>query len=310
MDRPLAVKILHNVFGSYRVQGSELMFVCPACEHHKHKLSFNIDRNVFKCWICDYRGKSIRRAVRRFGSFSDLIEWDRISGKPDITQFDFLFTEIEEEKVTVELPKEFKTLATRKPSIVDKEPINYLLARGLTKEDIIRWKIGYCNSGPYKNRIIIPSFDDEGDLNYFISRTYRGDFYKYKNPRANKNVVFNELFVDWDKDLTIVEGVFDAIVAGNSVPILGSTLSNDSRLIQKIVLNDTPVFIALDEDARDKENKLIRTLLKYDIELYKIDTSGIEDIGSISKQEFERRKKTAVRVDNTDYLLLDLLAAI
>ena len=73
--------------------------------------------------------------------------------------------------------------------------------------------------------IVIPSFDDDGDVNYFAARSYNGDSYKYKNPRASKNIVFNELFVNWNADLTIVEGAFDAIVAGNAVPILGSTLA-------------------------------------------------------------------------------------
>jgi len=158
--------------------------------------------------------------------------------------------------------------------------------------------------------VIIPSFDDDGDVNFFIARSYSGDSYKYKNPRASKNIVFNELFIDWNEDLTIVEGVFDAVVAGNAAPILGSTLQKHARLIQKIVYNDTPVFVALDPDAQKKENKLIQTLLKYDIELYKIDVSGYEDIGSMSREVFNERKQNASFIDRDNYLLLNLLSAI
>ena len=157
---------------------------------------------------------------------------------------------------------------------------------------------------------MFPSFDSDGDINYFVARSYNGDSYKYKNPKASKNIVFNHLYIDWNKDLIIVEGIFDAVIAGNSVPILGSTLRADSELIREIVRNDTPVFIALDPDAREKENKIIQTLLKYDIEMYKIDVSGYEDVGSMSKDVFLERKNNAVFIDREDYLLMNLLTAI
>jgi hypothetical protein len=122
--------------------------------------------------------------------------------------------------------------------------------------------------------------------------------------------VFNELFINWNEDLIIVEGVFDALVAGNSVPILGSTLRSDSELIRKIVLNDTPIYVALDPDARKKENRIIQMLLKYDIEMYKIDVNGYEDIGSMPREVFEERKNNASFIDRDDYLLLNLLSAV
>ena len=186
----------------------------------------------------------------------------------------------------------------------------YLDARGITEADILKWKIGYCFSGEYRNRIIIPSFDEDGDCSYFIARSYTGDSYKYKNPRASKDIVFNELFINWNDDLILVEGVFDALVAGNAVPILGSTLRSNSDLVRKIVLNDTPIYVALDPDARKKENKIIKTLLEYDIELYKIDVSGYEDVGSMPKEVVEERKNNASFIDRDNYLLLNLLSAV
>ena len=122
--------------------------------------------------------------------------------------------------------------------------------------------------------------------------------------------MFNELFIDWNKDLVLVEGVFDALVAGNAVPILGSTLRSGSDLLRKIVRNDTPIYIALDPDAADKERRIIEMLLRYDIELYKIDVSGYEDIGSMPKDVFVERKNNAAFIDRDNYLLLNLLSAV
>ena len=79
------------------------------------------------------------------------------------------------------------------------------------RSDIQLWKIGYCPKGKYGGRIIIPSFNNNGRINYFISRSYVGHQRKYLNPSASKDFIFNELFIDWDEPVVLVEGVFDSI---------------------------------------------------------------------------------------------------
>ena len=48
----------------------------------------------------------------------------------------------------------------------------------------------------------------------------------------------------------------------------------------------------------------------YDIELYKIDVSGYEDVGSMTKEAFKERKNSAAFIDRDNYLLLNLLSAV
>ena len=313
MSTKSKLKIVSAVLGNHiQTSSDEYYFACPVCDHHKLKFAVNIKKGLYHCWACDYRGRKLRRLIRRFGTFTQLQKWDQQHGRTDLDQIIDLFSECpkEEEKEKLELPPEFRTLTDNMPPRTAGRALRYLQERGLTKEDILRWKIGFCFSGEYRNRIIVPSFDTDGDVNYFIARSNSGDSYKYKNPRASKNIIFNELYVNWNEDLILVEGVFDAIVAGNAVPILGSTLRTDSQLLRKIVENDTPVYIALDPDARNKENRIIKMLLEYDIELYKIDVSGFEDVGSMTKEDFQKRKQTAKMIDRESYLLLDLLSAI
>jgi len=312
MNKKEAKKILHETFGTYHDKGNELLFRCPSCGHRKHKFSVNLNKNVYKCWICDYRGRNIRRAIRRFGTFTQLQKWDQITNRSDLEKFADLFATPKhtEDTQKLELPKEFISLSSEKTPATGLYALSYLHKRGVTRNDILKWKIGYCFGGEYRNRIIIPSFDNDGDINYFVARSYNSDSYKYKNPKASKDITFNELYIDWNKDLIMVEGIFDALVAGNAVPILGSTLRAGSRLLREIVRNDTPVYIALDPDVADKERRLIKTLLRYDVELYKIDVSGYEDVGTMSKQVFEQRKNKATFIDNDNYLLLDMLSTI
>ena len=312
MNKKEAKKVLHETLGYFSDKGDELLFACPSCNHRKRKFSVNLDKNVYKCWVCDYRGRNIRRIVRRFGSYTQLQKWDQITNRSDLERFADLFMEPESCEVAekLELPEEFVSLCSDIIPATGIYAMRYLQKRGVTKADILKWKIGYCFSGEYRNRIIIPSFNIDGEVNYFIARSFSGDSYKYKNPRASKDITFNELYINWSKDLVMVEGVFDALVAGNAVPILGSTLRKGSKLLQQIVRNDTPVYIALDPDAADKERKVIKTLLEYDIEMYKVDVSGYEDVGSMPREVFYDRKNNASVIDGDNYLLLDLLSNI
>ena len=108
--------------------------------------------------------------------------------------------------------------------------------------------------------------------------------------------------------MILVEGVFDAIVAGeNAIPILGSTLRENTKLFQAIAINDTPVYLALDEDAKKKTGQIVKNMLQYDIELLEIDTSGCEDVGSMSHDVFIERKNQAKSVDYDNFFLINAL---
>jgi DNA primase len=310
VSRDKKTVILKDVLGSYRRSGDEMLFYCPKCKHHKRKLSINLEKDVFKCWVCDYRANSVYRLIRKYGTFLQKSEWEELDGKVELSQsfYDKLFgsTEEEEEK-TIDLPKEYISLANKTLPITAASPLNYLKSRGVGRQDIVRWKIGYCRAGEYSNRIIIPSFNKDGHVNCFVARSYGDDWMKYKMPEGiSKDIIFNELYVDWKNDLTITEGCFDAIKAGNAVPLLGSTLREDSRLFQEIVKHDTPIYVALDPDAEKKAKRLISALLQYDVELYKVDISGYNDVGEMSKDEFNKRKKGAISMNSSSYLKYEI----
>jgi DNA primase len=298
--------LLKEIFGSYYKSGNEYLFKCknPECRG-KQKLSINLDKNVFKCWICDLKGNNIKRLIRRYGTFLQKQEWNNISGEVDLSvslESFFKPEKVEESPEIVKLPKEFVSLANKNLPLSSLDARRYLANRGITKEDILKWKIGYCKDGDYANRIIIPSFNKEGNINYFVARTYVDAWDTYNNPKVSKDLIFNELYVDWKNDLTLVEGAFDAIKAGNAIPLLGSSLRDDSKLFQEILRHDTPIYIALDPDAEKKAFKLIKDFLSYDIELYKIDVSGFKDVGEMTTQMFEKRKKQATLINQETYM--------
>jgi DNA primase len=113
-------------------------------------------------------------------------------GRPK--DFDDLFgTKVEEETETIlKLPDEFKSLANKCLPRSAAPFLRYLSQRGVTRKEIIKWKIGYCSEGDYRNRVIIPSFNKDGFVNYYVARSIGDDWQKYKNPPASKDIIFNE----------------------------------------------------------------------------------------------------------------------
>ena len=288
--------ILREVLGSRYDSRDETLYHCPFCKHHKKKLSVNVTKGFFKCWVCDTKG-AISYLIKRFGTIDDRHDWALLDQEVDFSTMDLIFNQPEEKFPPVDLPSEYMCLAKKGLPPAANEAISYLWSRGIGQKDILYHKIGFCLTGKYKKRIIIPSFDDEGNCNYFTARSYSGDWLSYKNPPASKNIIFNDLLINWNEPITLVEGPFDSIKMKNSIPILGSTLKETTKLFKKIVEKQTKVYIGLDEDALNKSMKIISLLLEYGLDVYKLDTSDIEDIGSITKTEAEELKQEASQID-------------
>ena len=313
MSEGKKLDIVKSFLGACTKSGSEYLFHCPFCDHHKKKLSVNVSKDKYKCWICDRAG-STHRLVKRLGSFLQQQKWKELTGVVEVSEFEKIILEQNipeepEEEAILELPEEFVSLCNKNSSATAM-PLNYLARRDIYKQDILRWKMGYCPKGQYEGRIIIPSFNMDGQVNYFIARTYDKSWRKYMNPPESKDIIFNELMVDWESDIVITEGVFDAIKIENSIPILGSSLREGSKLFQQIIKYDPAVYMALDPDAETKEYKMIESLLKYGIEVYKVPIKPYKDAGEMSHEEFMERKKSATLIKNSDYLLLDKILSI
>ena len=264
MSKDKKIKILGDILGRYYSNSSEYLFHCPSCDHHKRKLSINLEKNVFKCWVCDWSGKNVYRIIRRYGSTDNKYEWQSFDQEIEIENFsDKLFATKEKKK-----------------------------------------QIGYCSSGTYAGRVVIPSFNIEGDVNYFVTRSYDNDWKKYMNPQVSRDIVFNHPYMNFHEPIILVEGVFDSIKAGeNSIPLLGSTLNENSLLFYQVVKHDTPVYLALDPDANKKTNRIINLLLSHNVETYLVSVAPHKDPGEMSKSQFNAKLETSVLLDTNNYLL-------
>jgi len=100
----------------------------------------------------------------------------------------------------------------------------------------------------------------------------------------------------------LVEGVFDAMKCQNAIPLLGSTLRENSILFQKICERKPNVYLALDDDVKDKEFGIAKRLREYGINAMSIKITPYADIGEMPVEIVEERKQNADIVSDLDYL--------
>ena len=226
-------------------KSNEYMWWSPFITHHKPKLQVNIQTGKWHCWVSNQGGHNLFQLFKKVGaSRQDFRELSKLIGETT-----FYNTKDEPGNKDITLPKEFKSLSEPHISIIKDHAMLFLKKRGITEEDIIRYNLGYCTEGPYQNRIIIPSYDSNGRLNYFVGRDFYSSTLKYKNPPIPKDVIGFDLYVNWSLPIILVEGVFDAMsVKNNSIPLFGKTIL--PRLYKKIVEKKVKdIFIVLDSDA-------------------------------------------------------------
>lgn len=260
------VDLLRDVLGHEKQHydsKKQISFDCPVCAAEKGvegdgkgNLEINYFRGVYKCWACaETHGTQgvLGKLFDKFGTKKQKQIWDLLKPEKE--------GEKEKPKIYLRLPQgytKFKDSNIR--FIPHREAINYLYSRGITDEMIEKYDIGYTVSGDYAYRIIVPSYNEDGYLNYFVSRAWVPKKMKYKNPSVPKEeIIFNESRVDWTKDIYLCEGVFDAFFLPNPIPMLGKFLS--TNLFQKLYDNaEGNLHICLDGDAWTDGLKLYHNL--------------------------------------------------
>lgn len=279
--------------GESRVQWE---YNCPSqkcrADHNKYNLSYNSKNHIFKCWKCKYSG-FISRLVSDYGSKEDLRRLRLLLPDYKHTNFNiFRKPEIDHNLLTCSLPEGYMPLNSERKSRLYELARNYVInVRKISENQIDKLNIGYTENGPRKYRIIIPSYNSVGKINYYEARTYlEGVKPNYFGPESpnKEDIIFNEKFINWDLPVYLVEGVFDAIRIPNAIPMLGKTPS--PLLINKLLKQNAKVIICLDSDALKDGIDIYKQLTSLGLDVYFVDLKGKKDISKI----FEDDGQTAV----------------
>jgi len=292
MDNTALLFLTESVLGKGQATSKgNYAFKCPFCTHHKNKLEISLrttdkKENFWHCWVCGAKGKTLLSLFKKIKAPSSKIAELNILVVPNKKDKTI-------EQGAPELPKEFisfsdheKFITDRVAQIESKHAFKFLSKRGITNEDIIKYNIGFCKEGPYAKRVIIPSYDNLGQLNYFIARAYKDSDRKYKNPPiAAKEAIGFELYINWDAPIILVEGMFDALtIKRNVIPLFGKVLHD--KLMKKLVESSVNrIYIALDNDARKDALKQAETLMSYGKEVYLVEMEG-KDANEIGFEQF------------------------
>lgn len=272
-------QLIESVLGKGKVTNKgNIAHHCPFCQSRQKKLevqSITNDKgeNPWHCWVCNKSGKKLTTLFKALNvsrdKIAELYKVLSIQPKYSNNQIGSTF----QSTTAVDLPKEYIPLFRNSESIEYKNAIHYLRAkRKITLSEIVKYSIGYCETGEYAKKIIIPSYDEFGKLNYFVGRAYyEAESFKHKNPEVSKNCVGFELFINWSLPLVLVEGAFDAIaVRRNAIPLFGKTISEDLR--KKIIENKvSQLYICLDKDAQKQALEHAEYFMNNGVEVYFVD---------------------------------------
>ena len=198
---------------------------------------------------------------------------------------------------------------------------NYLLQRGLTEEDITKWRIGYCDftyANRYKennndddarrfkkftNRIIFSVLDHRNQIVGFSGRRLPDQddkFVKYLNSSDKDNPLFkkNEIvyglnyakkaiadlgFVIW------VEGFFDVILMHqigieNTVASMGTAITPEQIKLVKKFTNNVILFLDPDEAGQEAMKKSLELFSAENIEVKIIQgINGLDPAETVKK---------------------------
>jgi DNA primase len=262
------VELLTDVLGEpkqhYESKG-QISFDCPVCAEEKGldsgdgkgNLEINYIRHVYKCWACGETHGTHGPLGKLFDGYATKQQkkvYNLI--KPEELQLQ------DKKRVRLRLPEGFTTFKDSNPRFIPHiEAYKYLQSRGINDEMIEKYSIGYTVQGEFAYRVIIPSFDKDGILNYFVGRAWVNKKMKYKNPASvpKDEIIFNEKLIDWDKDIFLVEGAFDSFFLSNPLVMLGKKMS---KLIFETLYSkaNSNIIICVDGDAWEDGLKMYHEL--------------------------------------------------
>jgi len=293
------LQLLESVLGKGKpTSGDNIAFFSPFTSHYKPKLEININtnhagENAWHCWISDKKGRSISSLFKqlnlskeKFEQLERIVESTRYRSQNSVT----------EKPIAVQLPEQYRPLWIKKLTPDYRNAIHYLSKRGITAFDILKYRIGYCESGEYSGKIIIPSYDAAGQLNYFVSRAfYKEDKQKHKNPKISKDIIGFEMFINWAEPIILCEGSFDAIaIKRNAIPLFGKIIQPalQKKIIQEHVRD---IYICLDADALKNAVQIAQRFMGEGLNVYFVELAN-EDASEI------RFKQITKIITDTDVL--------
>lgn len=302
------LNLLESVFGKSNYKsGDYYYFYSPFKRHHKQKLAININtvngKNIWKCFISPNSGKRLTSLFNKVSVDSSTKKELYSILNLNLRNYD----EYVENNIKLELPKEYKPLyVDRKLDLNYKRALDYLLnVRKISRDDIYKYRIGYCDSGDFSEMIIFPSFDKNCNLNFYTGRTYTNNNYKFKIPKGIKrNFIGFESFINWNLPVVITEAALDAIaIKRNAIPLFGKTIND--KIKEKIIENECDVYLCLDDEGILNSLKYAEYFLNEGLNVYVVELDS-KDPSDLGYEKIQSKLKSTKKIDKKELFKLNL----
>lgn len=272
-------------------RGKNYFGICPFHDDHNPSMSVSPEKGVYKCFVCGNAGnvfnfvmeyekvsfyESVKIVADKIGVSIDIStskkENTRKSPLYDIYNISYKFYQNNLNTVYGKDAKKY--LLNRKIdedviknfniglSLSDSELCNALKAKGFKDDDIVSSGVAVQNGNNiydiYKNRIMFPLYDLEGNVVGFSGRIYnQKSESKYINTKETEIFKKGELLYNYhiakkearkEKNIIVVEGFMDVIRLStigivNVVATMGTAVTKyQLNLIQKLAPNITLMF--------------------------------------------------------------------
>lgn len=233
-----------------RSKENELWVKCPFCNDNQYRMGLNLANGKAQCfrgscgWKTSNKTYLFNSLAKQFGVTSTLSDKEQPKQKE----------KQEVKHLPVKMPSEFEPLWKDVNEEIGKRALDYLLKRGITKEQIHLHRIGFCAVGKFSYRIIFPVYTRK-TLVGLVGRDFSGvsitnsEVPRYLNSEGTKTL-YNVPSVK-SKLAILSEGPIDALAIeravqfGDSLGRLGSTLTHDQ---EKILLRYKEICVWPDPD--------------------------------------------------------------
>lgn len=280
---------------------TNFMICCPFHGERRASCGISLNKLCGACFSCGQSFHLTELVMHVLGvPFFKAVDWleERVKiNKQSVNELKLRRFEDEVSNESYEILPNFKLAVYQSGKVMH----NYLRERGFTPETVKVFKIGWDED---LNRITVPIFDANSNLQGFIGRTVfnesdkeyfplygNGAKYKLYPPLKKSFSLFPIHKLEIEDELILVEGTLDALWMHqngfkNTLSIITANIASDQvKLIEKLGVKS--IILALDNDSAGKSGieKCIKAF-KGDYKLYGVNYIG-KDPCDHSKDELE-----------------------
>lgn len=270
MYNDLTRRKLHEYFterwGMWEYTRGWLKGDCPICGKEK-KFGVQVTDNKAHCFSCEWNSTTFKfiLEVENLAQYNDV--YNLLKKYNGSTTIGSLSYQPKEEFKRLQLPPEFKLLGLYQSKTARLVESN-LKGRGFSIRKLMRKGVGYCATGKYAGRIIIPYYQT-GLLVYFNARKFIDIGEKFKNPTKDEcgvgktEVIYNIDALWLYEKVWLFESTTNALTIGdNAIGTGGKKLSpwQKNKILESPVKD---IIIGLDDDAYAEGLKLALELVNF-----------------------------------------------